>query len=139
VQTEEMPLSYKARLVTLDYASGKTHTRLVLECPPARRAPERVWVWTYFFVPGGEREHQFWAGEPVEIKSPFTEGKRADIVADAACSWCNDARAPQEGFYARVHVSTESAASARLRPEELDYNLSTATPVVVEGTRRSSR
>jgi hypothetical protein len=133
VQMEEPSFSYKAQLITLDFASAKTHTRLALEASPARPAPEKIWVWTYFFVPG---EEKIWAGEPVEIKRPFAGGKRVSIVADADCSWCGDPRAPSSGYYARVHVSTESAQAARSPSEEINYSITSAVPVVVEGGRR---
>ncbi|HEY0080573.1 MAG TPA: hypothetical protein VGB73_18355 [Pyrinomonadaceae bacterium] len=133
VQMEEPPFSYKAQLVTLDFASAKTHTRLALEASPTGSAPERIWVWTYFFVPG---EQKIWAGEPVEIKRPFAGGSRASIVASADCNWCGDARAPEAGYYARIHVSSESAQAARPASEEINYSIKTAVPVVVEGKRQ---
>ncbi len=132
VQMEEPPFSYKTQLITLDFSGRKTHTRLALEASPTRSAPERVWVWTYFFVPG---EQKIWAGDPVEVKRPFAGGKRASIVVDADCSWCIDPRAPSGGYYARVHVSTESAQAARSPSEEINYSITTAVPVVVEGKR----
>src|SRR3954467_3375004 len=45
------PVTFKPQLVTLDLASKKASVMLSLERDPASSAaPERVWVWAYFFT-----------------------------------------------------------------------------------------
>src|SRR4051812_8040313 len=44
------PVVFKTQLVTLDLASKKASVTLTLERGPTRPAPERVWVWAYFFT-----------------------------------------------------------------------------------------
>jgi hypothetical protein len=52
------------------------------------------------------------------------------------CEWCD---APETGLYARVNVSTVSKEAARLRPQQLDYNIVTATPVVVQHAQKRAK
>jgi hypothetical protein len=121
---------FKARLVTLDFKTQKSHITLDLERDRARPAPERVWAWVSFFSPadGGRC-----AGEPVEVRQPFARGDRATVVVEADASRCAPPREPAATVYARVNVSSESAAAARLPAAQLDADISKATPVVVAG------
>jgi hypothetical protein len=138
----ETPVSFSARLVTLDLGRLKSHTTLQLERDRRYPAPESVWVWTYFFTPAfeGKMAYSFhWAGEPVEIRRPFADGDKVTVSAEAACSWCNDKAAPVSGYYARVNISTQSSAAARLSAPQLSYEMTSATPVVVEAAAKKSR
>lgn len=130
------PVFFKARLVTLDFTTKKSHLTLELERDRTRPAPERVWAWVSFFSPedGGRC-----AGAPVEVRQPFARGDRATVVVEADASACAPPRAPAATFYARVNVSAESADSARLPESQLTTDISQATPVVVAGTRRGSK
>ncbi|MGH9901464.1 MAG: hypothetical protein ACRD68_06575, partial [Pyrinomonadaceae bacterium] len=113
------PAFHKASLVSLDFARKKSYTTLALERDPSRPAPERLWVWTYFFAPDAAgRKH--WAGEPVEVREPFAGGDRATVTVTAACAWCGDSSAPTRGYYARVNVSAESGDAARPGADSLD-------------------
>ena len=131
-------ITHKVQLVTLDMAARKSFTTLVLERDRNLPAPERVWVWTAFFVPNGARG-QVYAGEPVLVEKPFASGERATVNATGACPWCGAPGAPTGGYYARVNVSTESATAARLDESAVSRDLSTATNVVVEEGRKRSR
>ena len=131
-------VTYKVQLVTLDVAARKSHATLVLERAPDAPAPERLWVWAGFFVPGDARGEVF-AGEPVVVEKPFAGATRATVNVTGACPWCGQGDAPAAGYYARVNVSDESAADAQLEDEEVSRDLSTATQVVVEEGRRRGR
>ncbi|HVF48693.1 MAG TPA: hypothetical protein VNA19_01320 [Pyrinomonadaceae bacterium] len=132
-------LSYKASLVSVDFAAKKTYTTLVLEREPGQRAPERVWVWTYFFVPGSASSES-WSGEPVEIKEPFAGGKsRVTLTAESPCDWCDSGGVSKEGLYARVKVSNVSRELARVPQENVDLEITTATPVVIQHGKRPAR
>ncbi|MCA1634802.1 MAG: hypothetical protein LC802_14195 [Acidobacteria bacterium] len=130
---------FKPQLVTLDFASKKSHMTLALERDPARPAPERVWVWTYFFAADAGGERKYCAGEPVEVRRPFAMGNRATVTVDATANSCAEPRDPSATFYARVNVSTESAFAARLSEAKISYDVTSATPVVVQGLSRKSR
>ena len=132
-------VDYKVQLVTLDVAARKSHATLVLERAPGAPAPERLWVWAGFFVPG-DAGGEIFAGAPVSVEKPFAGGAtRATVNVTGACPWCGQGDAPAAGYYARVNVSDESAADAQLEDEEVSRDLSTATQVVVEEGRRRSR
>lgn len=127
-------VSFKARLVTLDFTTKKSHVTLELEPGPAARTPPpSVWAWVSFFSPeeGGRCE----AG-PVEVRQPFARGRRATVVVEADASRCSPPRAPAATVYARVNVSADSSAAARLAESELSADLTKATPVVLSGARR---
>lgn len=132
---------HRAKLITLDYSTRESYTMLELELDASREAPERVWIATYFFVPGGDGGvRRIWGGEPVEVALPFTGGGRTTVTMNVAAplTWAREPGAPQSGYYARVRVSTESADDARVRRGEFDFNITDAVPVVVQGAPRSS-
>lgn len=136
-------VSHRAKLITLDYSARESYTTLELERDASRAAPQRVWVATYFFVPGGgggAGARRIWGGEPVEVALPFAGGGRTAVTTNVAAplTWAREPGAPKDGFYARVVVSTESADAARVRPGEFDFNLTDAVPVVVQGAPRSA-
>jgi hypothetical protein len=128
-----VPIVFKPQLLTLDFAARKGHVTLDLERDPARPAPEKVWVWTYFFTP--EAQRRYCAGEPVEVRQPFATGNRSTVTVDASVNDCPAPRTPSSTYYARVNVSTESAFAARLAEQRISYDLSTASPVVVQGVQ----
>ena len=131
-------VTYKVRLVTLDVAARRSHATLVVEHAPDAPAPERLWVWAGFFVPGDAGGEVF-AGEPVRVEKPFASGSRAVVNVSAACPWCGQRDAPAAGYYAHVNVSTVSASDARLEDAGVSRDLSRATQVVVEEGRRKTR
>jgi hypothetical protein len=129
------PVVFKPQLITLDFASKKSHTTVVLERDPSRPAPQKVWVWTYFFTAaGGERK--YCAGEPVEVRWPSAESVRERVTVEAPATACAEPRDASATFYARVNVSAESAFAARLSEAKISYDLTSATPVVVQGLSR---
>lgn len=125
------PVTFKPQLVTLDFASKKSHTTVLLERDPTGPAPQKVWVWTYFFKAEGERK--YCAAEPVEVRWPSTESRSERITVEAPAASCAEPRDASTTFYARVNVSTESAFAARLSESKISYDLTSATPVVVQG------
>lgn len=135
-----MLVDVTTRLVTLDFDGCKSYTTLIVERDRRRPAPESLWVWTYFFTPDASTGQKMWAADPVEIRRPFAAGgDSVTINADNTCSWCDDPRAPQSGYYARVRVSTVSKEAARLRDEEMSDDITTATPVIVQAASKKSR
>ena len=128
-----VPVSFKTQLVTLDLANKKAHVTLALERDPSRPAPERVWVWAYFFTP--DAPGRYCAGDPVEVRRPFASGNRASVVVDSSVADCPAPRAPSSTFYARINVSAESAFAARLVEQRISYDITQASPVTVEGAQ----
>ena len=136
-QQEPHPVSYKVKLVSIDFSSRKTYTTLALTKEFNRPAPDRAWVWTYFFSP--DRPGVRWSSAPVEIQQPFAKGETATITATGSCDWCDDVRAPRTGYYARVNVSTQFRDAAHLREDQMKDDITTAMPVLVQAERRASR
>jgi hypothetical protein len=132
-----VPVTFKTQLATLDFASRKAHVALNLERDPARRAPEKVWVWAYFFTP--EASGRYCAGEPVEVSKPFAAGNRAPVNVEIKVADCPAPRAPSSTYYARVNVSSESAFAARLAEQRISYDITQASPVTVEGAQPKKR
>jgi hypothetical protein len=127
------PVTFKSQLVTLNLAGKKAHVTLALERDPAHAAPATVWVWAYFFstdAPG-----KYCAGEPVEVRQPFASGGgRATVTVDIPVTDCPAPRGPSSTYYARINVSAESAFAARLGEQRISYDITQASPVVLEGT-----
>ena len=130
---ENAPVSFKTQLVTLDAARSKGHVALVLERDPARPAPASVWVWAYFF--SADAPGRYCAGDPVEVRKPFDAGGRAEVKVELPLTGCPAPRGPSSTFYARVNVSSESAFAARLAEQRISYDVSQASPVVLEGQK----
>lgn len=126
----------KPQLVTLNLASKKASITLALELnPPASAAPERVWVWAYFFTQ--ETAGKYCEGIPVEVKRPFdTNGTRARVTVEIPVANCPTPRTPSTTFYARVNVSPESAFAARLPEQRISYDIAQASPVILQGARK---
>jgi hypothetical protein len=126
------PVTFKTQLITLDLASKKASVSLTLERDPAASsAPERVWVWAYFFTQ--ESSGRYCSGEPVEVKRPFDSGAHARVTVELPVSGCPAPRTASTTFYARVNVSTESAFAARLTERRISYDISQASPVTLKG------
>jgi hypothetical protein len=132
------PVTIKTRLVTLDLAGKKAQVALTLERDPSRPAPASVWVWAYFFstdAPG-----RYCAGDPVELRQPFAAGGgRAEVKVELPVKDCPAPRTPSSTYYARVNLSAESAFAARLTESRISYDITQASPVVVEGAKPSGR
>ncbi len=128
------PVLHKAKLITLDAARRESYTTLELECAPHAAAPEKLWVWTCFFVPSAGAG-RCWSSQPVEVLRPFASGNRATVTIQAPSAWYGEAGAPVNGFHALVRVSTLSAEDARVPVAALNFDITTATPVVVQEPR----
>jgi len=129
-----VPVTFKPRLVTLDFALKRAGVSLTLERDPASPPPERLWVWAYFFTQ--ESPGRYCSGDPVEVKSPFdTDGRaRATVTISLPIADCPAPRTPSTTYYARVNVSTESSFAARLTEPRISYDITQASPVVLKGT-----
>lgn len=129
------PVSFKVQLSSLDLAAGKGRLTLALERDPARPAPAGVWVWAYFFSP--DAPGRYCAGEPVEVRQPFASGAaRAEAKVELSVKGCPAPRNPSSTYYARVNLSAESAFAARLTEQRISYDVTQASPVVVEGKQK---
>ena len=129
------PVAFKTQLVTLDLASKKADLTLLLErAPAAPSAPGSVWVWAYFFTQ--ESPGRYCEGGPVEVKRQSDSGARASITVELPVSGCPAPRTPSTTFYARVNVSSESAFAARLPEQRVSYDITQASPVVLQGARK---
>jgi hypothetical protein len=129
------PVSFKPQLATLDPVAGKGRVTLVLERDPARPAPATVWVWAYFFSP--DAPGRYCAGEPVEVRQPFASAPgRAEVKVELPVQGCPAPRTASSTYYTRVNISTESAFAARLTEQHISYDVSQASPVVLEGKQK---
>jgi hypothetical protein len=129
------PVVSKTQLVTLDLSSKKAAVTLSLERGPASpAAPERVWVWAYFFTQ--EAAGKYCEGGPVEVKKPFDSGARASVTVELPVTGCPAPRTPSTTFYARVNVSPESSFAARLSEQRISYDITQASPVTLQGARK---
>jgi hypothetical protein len=131
------PVTFKPQLVTLDLAGRKGHVSLVLERDPARPAPASVWVWAYFF--SADAPGRYCAGQPVEVRQPFAAGGRAVVKVELPVADCPAPRAPSSTYYARVNASAESAFAARLTEQRISYDITQASPVVLENIQPPGR
>ncbi len=127
------PAFFKPRFVTLDFATRRSHVTLELERDRPGPAPESVWVWAYFFRPGAG---YYCSGEPVEVRRPFLTGDRVTVTVQSEFQGCVAPSTPATTYYARVNVSTDSAFAARLSEPRISYDITQATPVVVQGAGR---
>lgn len=126
-------VTFKTQLVTLDLAAKKAHVTLTLERAPTGAAPQSVWVWAYFFTP--DSPTRYCAGDPVEVKQPFASGGHASVTVDATVGDCPAPRTPSSTYYARANVSAESAFAARLAESRINYDITQASPVTLEGAQ----
>lgn len=129
----------KAQLITLDREARKCHLTITIERDLESPAPERLWVWAYFFTPSARnaKASEHWSIEPQEVRRPFADGDRVVKNLTADCAWLAAPGVPAEGFYARLKLSTASKEAARVRPEEMSFDAAGATPVVVESGKRA--
>ncbi|HWS52747.1 MAG TPA: hypothetical protein VN228_01360 [Pyrinomonadaceae bacterium] len=128
-------VTFKPRLVLLDFNAGKSYLTLELEQNPDGPAPERLWVWADFFSAEGVLRTRC-EGEAAEVRQPFVRGRRATVVVEMPARGCVSPKSPAATFYARVNVSTESAAAAARPPGDRDaFDITKATPVVTQGAR----
>ena len=128
------PVVFKAQLATLDIAAKKASVSLSLERDPSAAAPERVWVWGYFFTQ--ESPGKYCEGGPVEVKRPFDAGARARVTVELPVTNCPAPRTPSTTFYARFNVSTESSFAARLTEQRINYDITQASPVTLKGATK---
>jgi hypothetical protein len=130
-------VTFKPQLVTLNPAGRKAQVTLAVESDPARTAPRTLWVWAYFFTP--DAPGRYCSGEPVEVRQPFARGNRANFTVEVSVADCPAPRAPSSTYYARINVSSESAFAARMSEQRITYDITQATPVVLEGATGSKK
>jgi hypothetical protein len=128
-------LSYSVQYVSLDFINRKSYAQLSLNQVENARMPRKLWVRTYFFAP--HSGWQVWSSEVAELRVPFVDGDRIEITSVASCDWCSDSSVPKAGYYARVIVSTRSAEDTYLPDSEINQEITTATPVVVQAEPKS--
>jgi hypothetical protein len=131
------PVTFKPQLIALDLAGKKAQVTLRLERDPARPAPASVWVWAYFFstdAPG-----RYCSGDPVEVRQPFGTAGRAGVTVEIPVADCPAPRSPSSTYYARVNVSAESSFAARLGEQRISYDITQASPVVLESSQSKKR
>ena len=71
--------------------------------------------------------------------TPSAPTGRATVNVEAPLNGCPAPRAPSSTYYARVNVSAESAFAARLGEQRISYDVSRASPAVVEGAQPKHR
>lgn len=128
-------VDHKVRLVSLDLINRKSYTMLTLKRDADGPAPERIWIYTYFFTPI-DSLHRTWPSVPVEIREPFADGDEVSLTVAGACRWCADLSAPNFGFYANVGVSTLSGEDAQ-RIAQMKTDIKAASPVLVQVDQKS--
>lgn len=134
----ELLLSYEVKYASLDFINQKSYATLIINAQAGRRLPEKVWVRMYFFAPDDERR-RVWPSEAVELRVPFVNGDRMEATSVAACDWCQSSTVPKAGYFARVIVSPTSASDTYLADSEINREITTATPVVVQDERNAGR
>ena len=131
-------LESKVELISLDREGGRSYTRLKLRLVGGSLAPEKLWVRTHFFNPSAP-SLRVPAGDQVAVIRPFDGGGSVNVVVASTCSWCDDADAPESGYFANVEIYEYDYGE---RPHVLGsqfIDLKTAVPVVVHAERAPSR
>jgi hypothetical protein len=133
------PINYKVRMVSLDFINKESYTTLVLKREAGRAAPEKLWVTTVFFSP--DRPTGKVLMSSAGILKPFAHGDVLEYVATGSCDWCELAKIPKAGYFARVYVSADYADSSYPPDVDVDFDsdISTAIPVVVQAERKTIR
>lgn len=129
-----LPLSYRVRQSVVDFRTKRSHTTLLIEGNGVNdgRRPARLWVWTYYFTP--DQPGKSWAGEPSEIAYPLLGGSGTQTVTvTGACPVCDAKLGAKTTFYVRVHISAEPPERANLQDSLKSFDITTATPVLIEG------
>ena len=133
-----LKFSYEVPYVSLDFINRKSYTTLALTNLAGVRVPAKLWVRTYFFAPDYDRR-LVWSSEAVELQVALSIGGRHVVTSVASCDWCNTSTAPRAGYYARVVVSNRSAEDTYLPDSEINHEITTAAPVVVQAEQQLSR
>lgn len=126
-------ISHEVKLVSLDFETRKSYTTLTLKRVVESPAPEKLWVRTYFFVPGEAQPS--WSSETFEFDQPFKNDNTVTLTAASSCPWCGQSSAPRDGYYARVCISTQSANDVMRSRQQNADDLKTAIPVLVQSGR----
>lgn len=125
------PVSYEVQLVSLDFINQQSYTRLKLKRETNDAWPRKLWVYTSFFLPASP--HKSWWTEPVEVSVHPTSGDEMSLTVASDCSWCAGSNfAPRSGYYALVSVSAVSAEAAILNNQQMNTDIETAIPVLVQ-------
>lgn len=134
---EEIPLRakepqlviYRVRQVSLDYINKKSYTELSLFRQPHKPAPEKIWVTTTYFSPDTAHAEDWTT--TTEIRQPFSRGNDDVIVATAQWDLPPALETPGAGYFARVHVFSESQGHFSRPDYQAESDIENAVPVVV--------
>lgn len=129
------PISYKVQLVSLDFINHQSYTTLTLKRETDDPWPDKLWVNTSFFIPSAPRKN--WYSDPVEINLPSASGNEMSLTVAVECPWTKTDYAPRSGYYARVSVSTVSSEAAIYSNEQMDKDIKTTIPVLVQVDRKT--
>jgi hypothetical protein len=127
--TEEPPVTFHVRQISLDYINRKSYTELSLFRQPDQPAPETVWVKTTYFSPDSTRA-QIWT-TIAEIRQPFSRGNGQVFVATADWELPPSLKTPGDGYFARVSVSTEAQGTFYPPDYQSESEIEDSLPVVV--------
>lgn len=132
-------LESRVELISLDREAGRSHTRLRLRLVGGSLPPEKLWVRTHFFNPSAP-SLRIPAGDPVPLARPFDGGgTTASVVVTSSCTWCDDADAPEGGYFANVEIYEHNYDERPYTLGSQFVDLTTAVPVVVHADRAQSR
>jgi len=131
MNTPAETVNFKVRLVSLDFINRQSYTALTLKREAGQPAPRKLWVTTVFFLP--DRGFGKILTSYTEILKPFAHGDVLEYVAASSCDWCESPNIPRAGYFARVYVSAIDADSSY--PPDIDFDIKTATPVVVQNKK----
>ena len=121
--------SNAVRLVSLDFINKKSYVTLEIKRGTDQPAAGNLRVTTYFFSP--DRPGRVWTSR-ARISISYAYADHFEYLATGACEWCGDVDAPKAGYFARVHISTFDTADIEMPFAELNRDVTTATPVVVQ-------
>ncbi len=127
-------VSYKTQFVSLDFLRGKAYATLTLKHLPQYPVPERIRVQLHFFAPDSA-SRKSWSSEPVEVREPFAVSEMKTITVESSCNWCDGTGVPAGGYYARISLSSAPANASAVPEDEMDFDIETTTPVLVQNKR----
>ncbi|MCP9494046.1 MAG: hypothetical protein MSG64_06260 [Pyrinomonadaceae bacterium MAG19_C2-C3] len=129
--TRTAPVGFVVQQSIIDFKRRTTYTTLRLE--RNSDSPTRVWVWTHYFSP--DKAGVSWSAAPVTINAPFADADRRIVTVTGECPRAMCDRVPQDktAYYARVFVTDESPEASQPTFTSRDFDIMTATPVLLQG------
>jgi len=125
------PVGFVVQQAIIDFKQRKTYTTLRLERDID--APAQVRVWAHYFSP--DEQGASWSAQPVTIDAPFADANRRIVTVTGECpgSMCDLAPRGKAAYYARIFVTDDSPEQARPAFTTRDFDITTATPVLLQG------